>query len=232
MAAFSRGRSRTSERTFIGNVLRSATYPLARQGLFIVIGGAVLFTLLDLLAAWSWMFGVVAIAMSLGYAIAYYSRIVASSSNGDDALPDWQEYANFWEDILYPIGRVAFVAVMSMAPAGVLYAAGERELLWIAAVGTLLFYTPLAWMAVSLYDSVWAANPVRVARYLFTSPLQAAVASAIFCATVTASVGLRYAFSGSIAGMFVGYLGGLYLMFVAMRVLGLFYFHNRQVFDR
>ena len=57
------------------------------------------------------IFKVLLAAGIAGYLSAYMIRIIGSSADGREELPDWPELTNFWDDILRPLLLVMSTAL-------------------------------------------------------------------------------------------------------------------------
>lgn len=212
--------------SFLSELAGAFRYPLVGSGAAMVIVGGIFFAILDFVSAFS-IFGIIVAAIVTGYLLAYYSRVVSSSANGERELPDWPEFHNFQDDIIAPIFRAAAIILVTVVPT--LYAVGtEQPELALVLGGVGLLYGPMAWMAVSLHESIWAANPLTVFTSIARVPVQYTIAAVVFVGTVLGTTFLQEALEATIIGSLASYVVGLYGMLVAMRVLGLLYFHNEE----
>jgi hypothetical protein len=215
--------------SFFSELPGAFRYPLVGGGALMVVVGGLFFAFLDFISALS-IFGIVGAFIGAGYLVAYYSRVVSSSADGDRELPDWPEFHNMTDDIIAPFGRAAVVIGVSAGPALAALAYGRPDFAVIfGCVG--LLYGPMAWMAVSLHESILAANPVTVVGSITRVPLQYVVASVVFMVVTFGTMLLQEALAATVVGTIGSYIVGLYGMLVAMRVLGLLYYHNEETFD-
>lgn len=215
------------EATFFADVVSAFRYPLLGAGAIMIVAGSVVFALLDLLSVVPFVGWIAALAGS-GYLVAYYSRVISSSADGDDELPDWPDFVGWFEDIINPFFRAVAVVVAGLLPAVLAWSLGLESLVPLLAGAGALLYMPVAWMSVSIHESVLAANPLVVLGVAARAPSHYLIASILFVATAAGTFALQAALSASLIGIAVSYLVGLYGMFVAMRVLGLLYFHNSE----
>ena len=220
-------------------------YPCAQGGVLLLIGGTILFWLLDLakfVVRFAGILGLVAgvllFVFSSGYLFAYMQRLLVSSSQGDETLPGWPEFSEWWSDIIRPLLLWAFTLAVCFAPP-VIYMvlkvrAGEEMNLMIlyplAVFGFLYF--PMALLAVALSDNFLALNPLVVLPAILKVPGQYVVAVVMFFVLVAvrhfSERLLRAVLPVPVVpGLLVGFLA-LYFLAVEMRVLGLLYFTNRN----
>jgi len=215
-------------------------YPFRGRGKWMIVFGTVLLMLVDLmgrLPRFGFIMGGMQIAVllgSIGYLLGYMMKTIGDSSLGEGEPPDWPDVTDAWNDLFVPLGRVVACLVISFLPwavvrvlrffddgsmDGALLDTVQWSLLLVGAT-----YLPMALLAVSLWESVWAANPVRVFGgmlrigfpYLLACGLLAAV-MALYIATgdVRASMG--------IGGWALGCLYDLYFLMVFGRITGLLY---------
>lgn len=200
------------------------SYPLKGNGLVLIIGGGVFFLLLGLLP-------IIGLLIT-GYLFSYAKRIVVSTTEGDDEPPDWPDFTNWGDDILMPYFHLAALVLLSFGPAILLgiflpehqtFRAG-----WILLATALgAFLAPMGMLALSVFDSVGALNPVALVWSISRIPgyyLAAAIAFELVIAVYMKSEDLigGVLSSGFLAYIIAGFLN-LYLMAVAMRILGLLY---------
>ena len=224
-------------RNFFALLPGAFAYPFRGRGKFLLIGGAIFFWVARFLSAVP-IFGIVIALFVAGYLCAFMMKVIDSSARGEQEPPNWPDVSDFASDILYPlflvIGTVAFCFVPAI---GLVIARSvyhwETATPVVVAVAAGLLYLPMGLMAVALWDSLAALNPLLIIPSILKVPLQYLTA----CVLLAAVVGLRY-FSGQFVGgaspLLVGLpivdFLGLYFLMVEMRILGLIYYGNEEKF--
>lgn len=210
-------------------------YPSKRDGAILLTGGALFLGLMDFLMRWVSLLGLVVTVITYGYLAAYMQKIVASSAQGETHLPPWPDFGNFWDDLIEPFVQMLATALLCFLPATwVAVADGPVALrLGLEVLGNVYF--PLAWLAVSLTQSLAGLNPLVILPTVFRLPAQVLALTAInwlvFQALVRSDAILETALSIAalpLPGVTTVALkfATLYLLTVQMRIIGLFYFAN------
>ena len=234
-------------RTFYGQLGKAFLYPLTGHGPYVILAwvlcyafvGLVIFLLGVVLPGPAG--GYVAIIplivrlVLVGYFCAYLMKVIGSSATGDDQPPNWPAFSSFWDEVFRPLLLLISAVIVSFGPAGVcrtarFYGAPYMdELMWGLFVAGLL-YLPMAVLAVALFDSIAALNPVVVVA----SIVRVWRAYLAACAAMTFVLALSFAcityvvpyvpfFGSLLSGAVV-----LYFLMGEMRILGLLYFHHEQ----
>lgn len=231
-----------SGRRFGSLLVDSFAYPVRGHGWSIILGGAILLWGVDLLAGFA-MGLVASVAMALlwlllvvfgtGYLAAYMFSIIQHSARGEEALPDWPDFGDFWNDMFLPFLRLIGTLLFCFGPALFLdrWLAGDEVgwLYWLAFSAGLL-YAPMALIAVAQFDSIAAVSPLLVIPSILKTFGQYIIA----CLVLGVAVGFG-AVGPEWAGQFIPWFGGLiswclslYFLFVQMRILGALYHCNED----
>jgi hypothetical protein len=236
------------------SAMRSAfTYPLHEDGWILIIAGGLFFTVLGL-ARYVMGFGFLVMAASLvvsvfaaGYLFSYLQRIITTSAGGEKQLPDWPDFSGF-DDVIGPCFQFGAAIFGCFLPAiAVLVLAGTDsewagQLIWPALLFGC-FYLPMAFLAVAMFDTVSALNPILIIpsitrvfkEYLVACGLLIFILALRFGINLFISV-LFQPLTHDIAMMIVGALVrglisgflGLYFLIVEMRILGLLYYTKKD----
>ena len=184
------------------------------------------------------VFALLQMAMS-GYVTVYYVSIIGSSAAGEEELPDWPDLSSLWEDIIRPLLLLAAAFIVSVMPliicvfiAGGWAVMGSEALtnFWVVVgVALGLLYLPMSLLAIAMYDSVLALNPVTIIGSIFKIPLQYLMACVLFFLVYYANVRIT-PYLGQIpwVGLVIQVFVSLCLMMVLMRILGLIYYGNSK----
>lgn len=210
-------------------------YPLQRNGLALLLGGALGFGLLKAFAHLDNLtfiggLGALFAVMAGGYLFAFLQSVTVCSSQGDDEIPGWPDFDNVWDSIARPFLQAAAIFLASMAPLVIYALIVRRPELWVvwALTGLGLFYLPMNWLAVCIYDSVLALNPLLLATSILKAP-RPYLACFLLVAAMAAGTD---AVNNEVARLLPGHLAApliteflfLYAVSVQARLLGLFYF--------
>ena len=211
-------------------------YPWRGNGKGVLVGGIAFYVVLRLLGRVP-VVGLIAGVFGAGYLAAFMIRLIRSSAGGEDSPPEWPEFTNWHDDICTPACQMAAPVAAAFLPwfcYAVIYAVampGAETEAWIT-LSLLLagcVYAPMAVLAMALFGSPQALNPVSVAVAILQVPFD----YALTCTGLLVLVSLRFALGGAI-GEAVPLLGpvleiafGLYALMVETRLLGLLYHANR-----
>jgi hypothetical protein len=226
-------------KSFFRELPRVFVYPLSKNGVFLLLGGAILYALVGFYSRFSFVFLpliMILTGLSTGYLFAYMQRIIASSAQGEDELPDWPDLSEWWSDIVWPLLLLLGTCLVCFGPAWALLSYGDRtdpRVIW--GVWTLLaggaFYFPMALLAVATTDNFFALNPVVVIPSIVRVIGPYLVACAVLAVLLVArfavewlAVLVRVPFVTALALSFAS----LYLLCIEMRILGLLFYCHRD----
>ena len=217
------------EKGFFAQLPRAFSYPFKGNGVFLLIGGTVFFLILG----WLPIVGI----LLTGYLFNYAKSIVASTAGGKAEPPDWPDFSDWKEDVLLPYGQLIALVVLAFGPTIVLWwwhpgseTFARTAIFAAAGFGALL--APMGMLALAMFDTVAALNPVALVWSILRIPLHYLVAAATF----ELVVGINFIAEDWIGSLIplpvlLSALSGfinLYLMTVGMRILGLLYQADRE----
>jgi hypothetical protein len=209
-------------------------YPFKSKGVIMLVLGGIVFLALEFLASWSWLIAII----STGYLFSYMQRIVAFTAQGEDEMPDFPEFGEWWSDIILPYLLFMATWLASFAVAiGVffLFRDGNDDSTIgpavIAAIVLGAVYFPMALLAVSVSDSFVALSPHIVVPsifrvfvpYLVTLVFVGLIAGLQIATTIGLDE-VKMPVLPAVVGGFVS----LYLTSVMMRGLGLLFRCHRE----
>jgi hypothetical protein len=188
----------------------------------------------------------------LGYMFSYMQSVIHTTAVEDPEMPSLPSVGNFWQDILLPCLEFLGLVVISFGPVAAcifFMVSGDEPrtslgplLLGLFALGCIYF--PMAFLSVAMLDSIFAANPLQVIPAIFKAPLEylttlVMLACLIAFHTLGQSL-LPQLFPKGLSThnmvKLFGYLAtsaiwsvfSLYLLTVAMHILGLLYVSKKQ----
>ena len=236
-----------TEKGFFARLPGAFTYPLRGSGLLVLIVSTLVFAALQLLSRG--LLGLFFAVVAGGYLYSYMQNIIHSTAAADEQMPDLPGM----DDVLGGFFRLAGVTLLCFGPPialGVLKVFFEMETIPMSAIiGTTVLgclYFPMAFLAVAMKDSVFAANPLVVMPAIFKVPAQYLITALVVLSVFGARelgdflmVGIKaqsYA-TRDMSELLMGFglrafwsLASIYLLTVSMRILGTLYATNRQEF--
>ena len=206
------------------------SYPFEGNGKWMILGGALTYIIIDYLPFAGTFLGVL---MAL-YLCGYMIKLIASSGQGDKELPEWPELSDVWEDLFRPIFLLACTFLVCFSPMLLYGLYGDeahpnfdRIHFIFRIVGFL--YLPMGLLAVAMFDSLAALNPMVIISAICKVPGSYILACIVLFFTYwveqqISSVEIPiYFFDSMIRGTIT-----LYFLAVEMRILGLIHHVNRD----
>ena len=245
---------RAEAKSFFAQFPEAFVYPFKGSGIALLIGGTLFFAFLDFLKhgplgprgglSIFFMIGSLFItAISGGYLFSYLQKIVQSSAQGEESMPSWPEFSDFWADILQPFLHALAIAVFCFGPlsvfafwSGIEFALNQTVnpgllLGTLLAAGWAILYFPMAMLAVAMADSLTGLNPLFVIPSICKVPLEYLVACCVVLViyAVKLAVGFVLAFLSIplVTALLSGFLS-LYFLTVEMRLLGTLYYTRKD----
>lgn len=227
------------DRNFFMRLPGAFAYPFKGSGIILLIIGGLFVWCLQFLR-YAFFFGMLGTLVVVGYLNAYMLRIISGTGSGEDEMPDWPSFADFYTDIIRPyflvlgVTAVSFlpailftIAVMVLRPSPLLIVPG-----YIALIGLGLLYWPMALLAVAMIDAAEGLSPMIVIPAIFKAPLAYLMALVVLGLLVLVRV-LSTAILSSIpiAGSILDGVLSFYFLIVEMRILGLLYYANEDRFN-
>ena len=236
-----------AEKGFFARIPGAFVYPLRGSGLLVLILSTLIFAALAFLSRG--LLGLFVAVVAGGYLYSYMQNIIHSTAAEDDKMPDLPGM----DDVFGGFVRLAVVVILCFGPPialGVSKVFFDVEAIPMTAIiaTTILgcLYFPMAFLAVAMKDSVFAANPLVVMPAIFKVPGQylvtALVVLSVFGARqlgdfMMASIKAETDFTRDMSALLMGFgirafwsLTSLYLLTVSMRILGTLYVINRRAF--
>jgi len=238
---------RQHQADFFTSFRGSFKYPFSGDGLALLLGGTLFFGFLDsanYICRHSVALGMRAMSMrafiftfilATGYLFSYLKNVIYSTAQGDRHPPDWPELTEWQADIVSPMFQFVMVTLMSFGPAIALQIWSEGDYPWLVGAVALLgcVYFPMAFLAVAMFDTLAALNPLFVVGSILRVPREYAVAAVVF----TGIVGLRWLSGSALAALLriplaptiLADLICLGLLIVEARILGLLYLSQKGI---
>jgi hypothetical protein len=236
------------DKSFFSQACGAFRYPLKGDGVVLLICGGIMFLLIDgatFVAKYAFIYGLIAVIFltifGIGYLTRFLQNIVVTSARGENEMPDWPDLTDYSSEVTAPffqtLGLVAFCFAPAIGLTIYAFHAGEGGA-WLgwATTASIFFgaiYFPMAFMAVAMFDSLGAVNPLLLIPSILKIPKEYALAIVLFVVILILRwlgetvlpdlLGIPYILPSIFANFF-----GLYLLAVEMRILGLLYLTKKD----
>jgi hypothetical protein len=218
-------------RNFFASLPRAFVYPFQGNGFILLVAGTVFFYLIGYVPF-------VGLLLT-GYMFAYAKSIITTTAAGREEPPDWPDLGDLMEDIVIPYLQLAALVILSFGPAIIigLWRPGKPADIRTAqhvALGFGALFAPMGMLALAMFDSVAALNPVALSWSILRVPLHYLVAATCFVTVLVINGYAGGALEELLPLPFVpqvltSFLN-LYFICVGMRILGLLYASNADQF--
>jgi len=228
-------------RSFFAAIPGAFAFPFQRNGLILLGSGAVFFVVLNFVRGFTGFGGLAGFALSCGigifcggYLFSFLKTVITTTAMGGEELPDWPEYDSWMESGLTPFLELAGVIVVCLGPwylYGKFATVHQPWVAWALCIEGLL-YMPMALLALAIYDTLLALNPVLIlpsilrvpAEYAATCLVLGLLALGSFSATRWLNANANVPVLAPVVGEFLL----LYTLTVVMRVAGLLYYAKKD----
>jgi hypothetical protein len=220
-------------------IMDAVVYPFRGHGVFLIFIGGLMLGAVEIVSHYNmyFVFSVLFMVFDLGYLANYMFKIVEHTIQGENNLPTWPDFSDFWNSCIVPFFQMMVIFTTCLLPALVpLLSFGFTPLGIICSiVGFLLgcFYMPMALLAVSLNGSisalrsrvVWPAIRSVLGPYLVTYIALVVMGglSALIQGVMTENMPLLVYFLNSVISTF--------FIAMEMRLVGLLYVRHRDTID-
>ncbi len=216
-------------------ILDITTYPFRGNGKYILIIGAILSVVSDIVS-FAPTLGFMAGIILSGYFCAVYFDIINSSAVGDEEAPDFPEITSFVEDVMEPLLHVVAVAIASFAPWVAYLLLIDDPLNNLPAYyGLLAFgiiYFPMAMLAVVILGSLVGLSPHIVIPAIFRGGFTYWIAVMLLALLYAIQLFTSTLLDGHfIAGTLSMALIGMFTLMANGRMLGIFYRKREDQLD-
>ena len=230
------------ERGFFSRLPGAFVFPFKGTGVLILIVATVVFAALN---AMSGIFSILLTMAATGYLFLFLQNIIHGAAADEETMPSLPDFDGLFGAFFTLLGTVI---ISFIVPFGLLIAKFfDVEIptgAIVASIFASLLYFPMAFLAVAILDSPAAANPLVVVPSILKVPAQYLVTVVILCGVFGVRImgGMAVAVASEatytttdMSVMFGGFAAGalwsfisIYLLTVAMRILGLLYLTQRD----
>ena len=230
------------ERGFFSRLPGAFVFPFKGAGVLVLIVATIIF---EGMAAVPGLYKIVLRAAITGYLFLFLQTIIHGANSGEESMPGLPDFEGLFGAFFTLLGTIfiSFILPIGLGIAKLCDVEIPTSAL-VASLFVSIFYFPMAFLAVAILDSVAAANPLVVipsilkvpVEYLITVIILAAVFVVRWLGGITALQANSEALTTTdmsvlFGGLFVRILWGLisvYLLTVAVRILGLLYVTQRE----
>lgn len=172
------------------------------------------------------------------YLSAFYFRVVEASVTGDDHPPDWPEFSSMIDDIIIPGCQMFVIYLLSLIPTFLMVWLGGLDLESdsglpgfgeVIMILTFALYFPMAVLRLIHFGTYGAVLHHRVVPAIFRClpGYLVAVGAVMLEMVVDSFISVTLGWI-PILGIFIHWLGVIYMMIFSGRVTGLFYRQYRE----
>ena len=213
------------------------SYPFSGTGIVMLLFGGGFIWFQHLISR-LFFIAVLAGLMVGGYIAAYMLKVISSSGDGEEELPHWPGISNLWDDIYRPFfliiipGGFCFAPVILHAIFSISMGVDVDELaldplMWIL-LGLGILYYPMAMVAVAMFNTLAALNPMlifpSIMKVFPQYMLACGILGGVMVLNIIANPLTQIPFVGGIMAALLSF----YFLVVEMRILGLTYYNNKD----
>lgn len=233
---------------FASQIVGAFKYPFKGDGVLLICVGTIILLVVDgarWISSFAFIYGLIAVILltifGTGYLTAFLRRVITSTADGDEEMPEWPDIDDFGSDVVAPfmqlIGTVIFCFAPMIALTIYAFVPGNGDSAWLgwattAAMVCGCVYFPMAFTAVAMSDSIFGVNPMvvipSIMRVLGQYVLTVVVLAAILLVRWLWHRFLESMLPIPLVPTIITSLIGLYLLVVEMRILGLLYRNNKD----
>lgn len=216
---------------FFATLPRAFLYPFQGSGGMLLVAGTAVFFLFG-------HFPIIGLILT-GYLFNYAKSVITTTADERQEPPDWPDFSDWKDDILIPYIQVLALLILTLGPAyliGVLRpgTAFQAQVAFFAALSLGAFLAPMGMLALAMFDSLRALNPIALVWTIMRVPGPYFVAAASFEVVIVVNWLANRVITPMVRvpivpGVISSFLS-LYLLLVGMRMLGLLYASYRERF--
>lgn len=163
-------------KSFAGQIFGAFAYPFKADGVILLVAGTIFYVVLGFVAAHAAIVGLAIVLFGSGYLVSYYQRILLTSATGEVKMPDWPDFTNLG-DFVSPVLQFIGTALFSFGPFIALNNFAPPDAAWrlwaiVAAIILGGLYFPMAFLAVTMADSLSALNPCIIIPSILKIPAE------------------------------------------------------------
>lgn len=202
-------------------------YPFRDRG-YVTSVIAVIILLILVILPFAPLLGNVASIIIQGYLFCFFMKMVLESSNGNDAICDFPGFESYMESMVLPFFRVTVLTLICFLPGALsTHLEWEESTTWMLYTAGFLYF-PLAFMRLSIMESITAISPIQIFRTFLKIPVPCILLS-LFSAMVM--VIYNWESETSIIINIALVPVHFYMLSVLMNIMGRFFRNYEDAFD-
>lgn len=202
-------------------------YPFRNSG-YVTSMIAVIILFIPAITSYSLMIGKIASVIIYGYLFCFFMKMVLESSNGNDAICDFPHFESYMESMVLPFFRVTVLTLICFFPGALsTHLEWEESTTWLLYTAGFLYF-PLAFMRLSIMESITAISPIQIFRTFLKIPVPCILLS-LFSAMVMVIYNWKSETSIIINIALVPV--HFYILSVLMNIMGRFFRNYEDAFD-
>jgi len=169
------------EVNFYKSIPSAFVFPFHRNGLILLVSGTVFFVIMNFLSGAAGIVGLGLGIFSCGYLFNFLQSVITTSALGETDMPGWPDFDGWLESGLEPFLQLLGILAVCFGPAFVYSRFAPDVRVWPAAALWIagLLYFPMALLAVAMYDSLRALNPMLIVLSILRVPLEYAATCSV-----------------------------------------------------
>ncbi len=216
-----------STESFYLLVWGSFAHPLRGKGLLVLLVGTFLFIVMSFAMNAPFFLGWFAAVFAFGYMSNYMMEVLLNSASGEEGLPGFPGYEDFFSSAVQPLMLVGGSALFCFLPALAVYNSDIESLpLLVGCIFIGAFLLPSSLILITLTQSLMCLNPLSMIRIITTTFKDYIFAVLMLFGIVGASVLIEMPVT--LIGVLVEVFIQLYLLVVAMKIIGLICYCNSE----
>ncbi len=216
-----------STESFYRLVWASFAHPLQGKGLLVLMVGTFLFIVMSLAMNAPFFLGWFATVFAFGYISNYMMDVLLTSARGEEGIPGFPGYDDFFSSAVQPLMLVGGSAFFCFLPALAIYNSDIESLpLLVSCIFIGAFLLPSSLILITLTQSLMCLNPLSMIRIITTTFKDYIFAVLMLFGIVGASVLIELPVT--LTGVLVEVFVQLYLLVVAMKIIGLICYCNSE----
>ncbi len=242
-----------SSRRFTQMIGGAFAYPFKPVNIAAIISGAFFFSFVTFGFRFMFIMGLVLAVFSLGLLVSYFSKVIQTSSQGEEELPSWDDLSDVSNEIYLPAFQFIGTTILLSAPMVAAWLllnfdgpfrafqeyldTGELSLLQTVVMklsrGLTIFLSPAVYLVVAMHDSMAVIfKPAAWWRAVTVAKKDYAILVAFYVlfkfVLIDGADFILNSMPIPIVTSVLSWFTWLYLTTVEFRLVGLFYYANRQ----
>ncbi len=233
-------------KNFYASIPAAFAFPFKGNAWGLLLGGTLAFGLMSLACSFriggvrmmgmpGWL-GMPFAVLATGYLFLFMQSIITLTVSEEDAELSWPDFENVWDSAFRPLLQMLAILLVTLLPCLLYVGCVKHPEGWVslALAGLGLLYLPMSLLALTIYDSVFALNPLLTFPAMAKAPEQyvvcVAILAALWIGTWALQSGVALLMPNEFVPAVITVFLALYTLCVEMRILGLLYCAKKKEF--